>query len=1236
MTAHTAEKQVRPLPAAAEGWSIELAAEAPQILYPTAIVAAPGGTLYLGSDPMDMTGPPTMPADRVMAIAGGRINAFAERLWAVMGLEWVDNTLFVVHAPFLSAFRDTDGDGKADSRVDLITGLGPARPGFNGINDHVASGIRLGMDGFLYVAVGDKGIPRAIARDGTTIRLFGGGVIRIRPDGSGLEVVSTGECNPLSVALSATDEVFTYGNDDDSKTWPNSLTHHIVGGHYGYPYEFRAAPQRALPIMGGQIGGSGTQGICYNEDGLPEDFRGSLFICDWGLQRVDRVELVQIGGTFAVKRRTPIVTKGNVDDFRPFSVAVSADGASLWLVDWAYNGWLDPRVKTGRLYRMRYKGPGMARPAARPVDRNPSTCIKALDHPALAVRLESQRALAVIGPAAVPLLASRLKARGPEIGRLHSIWALDTIGGVEARRLITSMLTDGSAPVRLQAARSAGIRRDRAAVLDLCRLLRDPEAAVRREAAIALGALGDTRAVPSLFAALADPDRFASWSVRRAIRRLGAWDRDAIVAALLDPKRSESALELTDEAWSVAVVDALNATLAQAQTARLRRSIIANLSGLYRMYPEWSGYWFGTNPLAEQFPQKTRDWLPDGMAEVLRGLCLGLVDHDALVRYQAIAGLSQAGKPSAPLLRAALAREREPRNQAALAEVLGRIGDPAAAPILASLLGDGRFPESVRLAAQGALKGFRDPQSLRARLSVIYDPNAPASLVARALPELAGSGFLPPNDVASFLESPAPAIRAAALWSLNVKRPLPAELKQGVLERIEDPDHQVREAAIAAAVALRLHEAVPRLVAIAGERDSPDRLTAVSALCKLPDPRALSIYLAAIQERQPRIRRAGESALLAIRDRVPEQLARAARSMPLSGPAALSLERVLARFEPIRDWTVIGPFPRATPPTFMGEVTIDFAGRYAGADGQLLAWTVRRADVVSGRVALDDLKQGSVDGGAFGYDTPNSADLCAFSYAELDAPSEGPALLLLGSSGTMIVTVNERPCYAFTSSSGRAYAPDTDLVRVHLARGRTRILVLSRQGIGRWAFSVQVGKMDPALSLARSSAATADALARFALRHEGDTRRGEELFFESDGVGCGRCHAAGGRGTATIGPDLTGLASKYDRAELIRSVLDPSSRIATGYRSWVVATRDGKVLTGVVHAENDDRLELADSEARITQVARRDIAVRRASSVSIMPEQVVDALSPVEFSDLISFLATLKQVPGSQAARVNP
>jgi putative heme-binding domain-containing protein len=1215
-------------PAVADGWSIELAAEAPQVLFPTAIVAAPDGTLYLGSDPMDMPGPPTVPIDHVVAIRGGKATTFADKLWSVMGLEWIDGTVYVVHAPFLSAFRDVDGDGKADTRVDLMTGLGPERPGFNGINDHIASGIRLGMDGFLYISVGDKGIPHGVARDGTTIQLFGGGVIRIRPDGTGLEVVSTGECNPLSVALSATDEVFTFGNDDDSKKWPNSLTHHIVGGHYGYPYEFLSSPRRALRIMGGQFGGVGAQGICYNEDGLPAEYRGNLFFCDWGLQTVFRFEIRKAGGTFAIVRRTPLVTRGGVNDFRPFSLAVSADGASLWLVDWAYNGWLDARAKTGRLYRLSYRGPGAVRPALRPTGRQPAVRLEALDHPALSVRLESQRILAGTGSAAVPRLVDRLKpGGGPEAGRIHALWALDAIGGLEARHAIGSVLADPSARVRLQAARSAGIRRDRSVLSDLTHLLRDRDAAVRREAAIALGKLGDPHAAPALYAALDESDRFAAWSIQRAIRHLGAWDQEALVAALLDERRTEPALDLTEEAWSVLVVAALTEALARSGAPAVRGRIVANLSSMYRCYPEWSGAWFGTNPLAGRFPEKTRNWSPEGMESVLRGLSLGLADRDRSVRSQAIDGLSQAGTAAIPQLRAAMARERDPRNQAVLAETLGTLGDEPSAPMLAILLADARYPEEVRAAALRGLSTFRDRRSLNARLALIYDLNAPAALVADALPGLAATGFLPTYDLASFLENKAPAVRAAALLSLNVKKALPVDLKQTVLDRLGDPSQQVRQAAILAVVALRMPEAVPRLLGLAAKPESPEYDSAIAALCRLPDPRALPIYLAAIGDRNPQLRRAGESALIAIRDRMPDQIASAARSASLSSAATLSLDRIVARFEKIRSWRVIGPFPRTTPQVFVGETKIDFTRTHAGASGQSIRWSTRRADPTSGHVDLDDLKHASADRGSFGYDTTGSANLCAFGYTEIDSDAEGPGLMLVGSSGTMIVTVNEKIAYEYSSVDGRAYVPDTDLVRFHLARGRNRILVVSRQGIGRWGFGVQIARssLGTRQDLARTTIAKVDDLRRVALRHDGDPQRGAELFFDPKGIGCVRCHSAGGRGTSTIGPDLTGLASKYDRAELIRSVLEPSSRIATGYQPAIVATRDGKVFTGVVRAETADRLELADTESRITRIAKHDITERRVGEVSIMPARAVETLSPAKFSDLISFLASLKQ-----------
>jgi putative heme-binding domain-containing protein len=414
------------------------------------------------------------------------------------------------------------------------------------------------------------------------------------------------------------------------------------------------------------------------------------------------------------------------------------------------------------------------------------------------------------------------------------------------------------------------------------------------------------------------------------------------------------------------------------------------------------------------------------------------------------------------------------------------------------------------------------------------------------------------------------------------------------------------------------------LTAIAAGPDSSDRGAATEALCALPDPRALSVYLAAIENRDPRLARSAESALLAIRDQVAAELAVAALKPGQSGPATLALDRVQARFDPIRDWRVIGPFPRTTPQIFIGRSAIDFARRYPGAEGRSLAWATRQADPASGRVDLNDLKEGAGDRGGFGYDSSGSPDLCAFGYSELQSSHGGPALMLLGSSGTMIVTVNEQLVYQYENPAGRSYSPGSDSVRVNLNQGRNRILVISRQGIGPWNFGVQVASLLQRLRGPRPTLASADELRRFALAHRGDARTGAEIFFDPRGVGCVRCHRASGRGTAAIGPDLTGLASKYDRAEVIRSVLDPSDRIATGFQSVVVATRDGKVEAGVVRAETDQVLELADSDAKITRVPKQDIEIRRAGAVSVMPTRSVESLTPGQFADLIEFLMSLK------------
>ena len=73
-----------------------------------------------------------------------------------------------------------------------------------------------------------------------------------------------------------------------------------------------------------------------------------------------------------------------------------------------------------------------------------------------------------------------------------------------------------------------------------------------------------------------------------------------------------------------------------------------------------------------------------------------------------------------------------------------------------------------------------------------------------------------------------------------------------------------------------------------------------------------------------------------------------------------------------------------------------------------------------------------------------------------------------------------------------------------------------------------------------------------------------------------------------------------------------------------MATRDGKVLSGLVRAETDQYVELVDIDAKLTRVPKESIVERRVGTVSVMPANLAETLSVVEFADLVSYLLSLK------------
>jgi len=156
--------------------------------------------------------------------------------------------------------------------------------------------------------------------------------------------------------------------------------------------------------------------------------------------------------------------------------------------------------------------------------------------------------------------------------------------------------------------------------------------------------------------------------------------------------------------------------------------------------------------------------------------------------------------------------------------------------------------------------------------------------------------------------------------------------------------------------------------------------------------------------------------------------------------------------------------------------------------------------------------------------------------------------------------------------------------------------------------------------------------ARYARNGAGDPARGRALFTDLSRLACSRCHRVQSQG-GEIGPDLSDIGGKYDRDQLIESVLEPSRQIVEGYRPTALATSDGRVLSGIIRQETADELILVDIDGQRQAVHKQDVVERNTMDTSLMPNDLACGLSLKEFSDLVAYLASLRSAgqgtPGS-------
>ena len=1220
-----------PLPETAAGWSIRLIAEAPFIHAPTAVVETREGVIYLAQDPMDLNGPPTEPTDYIITLRlknGKPVRQmFAENLGPVMGLEHIDDTLFVVHSPYLSAFRDLDRDGVADKRVDLITGLGHKNPAFNGYNDHVASGIRAGMDGFLYITFGDKGIPHARGLDGTELRVRGGGIVRVRPDGSDLELFTSGLRNPLSVALAPNDDAFIYGNDDDSKQWPNAVVHTIDGGHYGYPYEFQNRPHRALPVLTGRIGGAGAQGFCFNEDGLARQFRQNLFFTDWGLQTLIRFEIEAKHSTYRLHKRSDIVRAGSLSSFRPFSANVGGDGNSILLVDWALPSKLESGISKGRLYRLHYEGADAMcpEPHIATLDHIPDG-IQGLNHPAHRQRLRAQRFLIKQGYTAISSLTELATSNQSPTARQHALWALDAIGGPSVTEVMKRLINDPTPAIRKQALRAVGIRHQAFSLVpEIIAHLQDGSPSVRKEAAIALGRFAVPEATSPLLDALDDPDEWVAWSVREAIKRIDHWDAPLLAKQLLTSrgKKQQALLWLLEDIWSEEVVDTWNMVINETSSTELRHTAFQMLSALYYQYPSWDDSWFGTNPLIGEQPKRTTPWSASAMNKIIQTLSRELQKRSPVDRMVIVSSLATVGPDAIPLLTQHLETETDSGIREKTISILSRSASPSTRGILTEIVQQQKESLELRKKALTGLLRMTAPEATETLIHLYQNKQLTPEIRATLIPELASRNALTPCNILVLNESDNPLLQNAALESITrLGTPHPT-LEPMILRGLQSDSETTRLAALRAAIVQPSHTAIPQLLKLV--KIPPLRELSIHALTQVPQADVLDVYLSGLDSANLEIRRGCLNALKSLGDEISVKLHKRISEQGIPDHLLPVMDRILTHYKPFTSWQTIGPFPREVSADVFGKTEPLYSDTHRGIDGNPVGWKrYRYQSLPLPKVELGHYRTGEK---RFGFDSNNSNRINVFAHTYVWSDVDRDATLLVGSSGSLRIWVNAQEVYRFRDWSGRVFNPEEDVIHLRLNKGRNGILIQSHDGIGPWQFAAQLSP--PGHVAIRSERKTdPTALVRFATKHSGNLQRGKQLFFNQQRLACSKCHSINGQG-GQVGPDLRGFADQYNREEAIRSILTPSQRLANGFTPVILATVEGTVLTGLIRSETDQLLELINANGQINRIPKNTIDEKMNSQKSTMPDGLVDQLSAQEFTDLVTYIMSLKGSPAS-------
>ncbi len=1096
-----------------------------------------------------------------------KAKVFAEGLAIPLGILPYKNGVYVQHGPNIEFLSDTNGDGKADKREIILSGFGVQ-------DSHLFPHQFTRAPGnWIWMAQGAFNYGKVRTTKGAEQQFDQTRMAKFRYDGSDFEITSQGPCNIWGLVLNSEGEAFIQEANDYG--FPMMPFHEYANYPGCSDVLFKSfAPEFPGTAPHFQMGGTGLSGLAFSDvrGGWPAPYAGIFYIANPITRMIQAIKVERDGPRYNYQK-LPDFFRSSDEMFRPVSIHFGPDGC-LYIVDW-YNKIIShnevPRnhperdKKRGRIWRVKHKEQSLFE--VPDFTRLPEDQLIAklggdsLAQHHLAWQAITDRQLTSMAPALKNIVADNSFSAGKRIGAL---WAVEGLRMLDAG-VLRGLLADPNRNVRREAIRAYSEMQIASSeiVSVLQRLVDDPDPEVRSEIIKTVA-----RQIPTSPEAIGLCLRFAQASLSEPTMRSTHNGRTIKAGAAYEREFQRYLARFFLEQYPTNVAAFLASREADSLPVENR------LVGALALEPDRSAI-----EVAKLVPQLNREPNEEEVLRLAEFAEAGPV-HEALQTL-----LSKTEKRAAILESMLKARNRiDP----------GRLSGILDEPVKALLSGDDRSRDlGIRLTSAFKLRNLE--ADLIAMLNAADSSFSTQAQVLRALREM---GSKQTELFANFIKTAKDRnVRGEALNALTASEDPSAP--QRALDLWPELNYAQRRSALEQLAGKKTGASV----VVASWKSGvvkPDELTR-PALEKLKAVLPSEATLAELVNQldvfsRPILRLNGKDD------------AWLEGNITLNGPFT------------VESWVKLDPGIDNNDGVLGAPNQIDM-NFY---DGHFRVWVNGLNDAIIARKAMaaDSWTHVAATRDAEGR-------FRIYLNGELDN-SRGSVVtntfegLRIGWSGAPQGTKGWLTEYRVWNIARKAEEIRADFDRSFEDETKPPGLMNYFSGT-HWPnlhASASVEKTDdfPPLLTAVESGAQAQKFSKFRALAEnpGDAEHGK-TFFSSI---CMTCHSVGGQG-AQIGPVLNG-AGAMGTEGLLRAILTPNAAMEAGYRTFRVETRDGEVVEGLLVSQDKDFIVLRRPNSEDLKISQDN--VRRADYLkrSMMPEGLLDSLSPGDTSDLFAYLKTLK------------